>query len=83
LRPSEESAGRALFGGLQVIPIGRREGWLAGTWRREFALKGVTLSQADCLIAAVALSAGALLATGNPDDFPMSGVSVEHWLAGQ
>lgn len=83
LRPDEEGAGKALFNGLRIIPIGPREGWQAGTWRREFASSGVTLSQADCLIAAAAHLMDAKLATGNPDDFPMSGVNVEHWPVGR
>ncbi|MFN2467929.1 MAG: hypothetical protein ABR521_07365 [Gaiellaceae bacterium] len=40
------------------------------------------LTQADCLIAAAALSAGARLATGNPKDFPMQGLGIDHWPAG-
>ncbi len=55
---------------------------MAGNWRRDFASRGVTLSQSDCLIAAAAVSAGASLATGNPKDFPMPGLEVEHWPTG-
>jgi len=83
LRPEEEGAGRALVDGLRIIPMGRLEGWQAGSWRREFSSSGVTLSQADCLIAAAARSIGAKLATGNPDDFPMGGLIVEHWPTGR
>jgi predicted nucleic acid-binding protein len=82
LRPAEVDATAALFAGLEILPIGRREGWRAGGWRRDFAARGVTLWQADCLIAAAAVHAGAVLATGNPKDFPMPGVSVEHWTVG-
>ncbi|MHB8507980.1 MAG: type II toxin-antitoxin system VapC family toxin [Candidatus Dormibacteria bacterium] len=45
-------------------------------------MRGVTLSQADCLIAAAARSNGAVLATGNPRHFPMAGVHVEEWPVG-
>lgn len=83
LRPSEVAAAQRLFAGLRVTPLGEPEGWQAGTWRRDFAARGVTLSQADCLVAAAALSAGGRLCTGNPKDFPMTGVVVEHWPAGQ
>ena len=38
---------------------------------------GVTLSQADCLIAAGAVGVGARLATGKPKDFPMREFGVE------
>jgi hypothetical protein len=82
LRPKEEGAIRGLLGALQVAPLGRDEGELAGGWRREFAAKGVTLSQADSLVAAAAVGVGARLVTGNPGDFPMAGITVEHWPVG-
>lgn len=70
---------RRLFGALRLAPLGLAEGIRAGTWRREFAERGVTLHQADCLIAAAAAGVGASLATANVADFPMSDVVVEHW----
>lgn len=82
LRRRELDAASILFEGLLVIPLGRREGWQAGTWRRDYAAKGVTLSQADCLIAAAALTADARLVTGNPRHFPMREIAVEHWPPG-
>jgi predicted nucleic acid-binding protein len=72
-----------LFEGLLVLPMGRRAGWRAGEWRREFAARGVTLYQADCLVAATAWTHAAVLVTGNPNDFPMEGVTVEHWPVGR
>jgi predicted nucleic acid-binding protein len=83
LRPSETKSVVELFTGLIVLPIGKAAGWQAGEWRREFAAKGVTLWQADCLVAATALSHGASLVTGNPKDFPMPGLAVDHWPVGQ
>ena len=79
LRPSEESITRQLFHALRLAPLGRSEGIQAGTWRREFQKRGVTLHQADCMIAAAAEGIGATLATANVADFPMSGVHVEYW----
>ncbi len=79
LRPGEEQVVRGLFRGLRVAPLGSAEGERAGTWRREFAARGVTLHQADCLIAAAAVGIGAALATANIADFPMTEVTVEHW----
>ena len=55
---------------------------MAGSWRRRFGARGVTLTQGDCLIAAAAISAGARLATGNPRDFPMPELELEHWPTG-
>ncbi|MDP8970178.1 MAG: PIN domain-containing protein [Actinomycetota bacterium] len=80
--PHEEEALRRLLDGLLLAPLGRREGEWAGTWRRTFAVRGITLSQADCLVAAAAVGVGAALATGNPKDFPMPGLLVEHWPVG-
>ena len=84
VRATEAAAVEQLFdGGLQVVSIGRAAGRQAGEWRRRFAAEGTTLSQADCLIAAAALAADAVLATGNPRHFPMSGIEVEHWPVGE
>ena len=78
-RPEEERSLRGLLEALRLAPLGRREGELAGAWRRDFAASGRTLSQADCLIAAAAVGVGATLATGNPRHFPMPGLRMEHW----
>lgn len=82
LRPGEETVARRLFKGLRLAPLGVAEGMRAGSWRRAFARRGVTLHQADCLIAAAAEGIGATLATANVDDFPMPEVLVEHWPVG-
>lgn len=82
LLPGEEGGARRLLTGLRLAPLGREEGWRAGRWRREMAATGRTLSQADCLIAAAAMSVGARLATGNPKDFPIPDLTVEHWPTG-
>jgi len=82
LLPREHESVRSLFAGIRVAPLGGAEGWQAGEWRRDFAARGHTLTQADCLIAAAALGLGGRLATGNPRDFPMSEVAVEHWPVG-
>lgn len=83
LRPTEAASAEALFAGLVILPLGVEQGQQAGKWRREYAARGITLSQADCLIAAAALLAGAELATGNPADFPMGEVRVEEWPVGR
>lgn len=82
VRPSEEAAVRRLFAGLRVAALASVEGERAGGWRRDFAARGTTLAQADCLIAAAAVTLGAPLATGNPKDFPMAEVDVQHWPVG-
>ena len=67
---------------LVVLKIGLQAGWQAGDWRRTFAARGITLYQADCLVAAAAVAHSAPLVTGNPKDFPMDGLTVEHWPVG-
>lgn len=80
---AEEPAVASFVAGMRLAPLGRAEGEQAGRWRRGFAQKGVTLSQADCLIAAAARGVGARLATGNPKRFPMRELSTEHWPVGR
>lgn len=82
LRPRELGQARALFAGLRIVPLGVEEGWQAGEWRRDFARRGRMLAQADCLVAAAAWAIGGRLATGNPRDFPMREIHVEHWPVG-
>ena len=82
LLPGEEQAARRLFNGLRIAPLGVAEGIRAGSWRRECSLQGVTLHQADCLIAAAAVGIGATLATANVDDYPMSELDLLPWPAG-
>lgn len=82
VREAEEATIRRFLGGFRLAPLGREEAELAGRWRRDFARRGVTLGQADCLIAAAAAGIGARLATGNPKHFPMHGLVVDHWPAG-
>jgi hypothetical protein len=82
LRPTEKAAAGTLFAGLRIAPLAQAEGWQAGEWRRDYASRGRTLAQADCLIAAAALSAGGRLATGNPKDFPFPELTVDNWPPG-
>jgi predicted nucleic acid-binding protein len=81
-KPEEARLDRFIHG-FRLATIGRDEAELAGRWRRDFARRGVTLGQADCLIAAAAVGVGARLATGNPKHFPMRDVTVEHWPVGE
>ena len=82
LRPGEEPSARRLFNGLRIAPLGAAEGMRAGGWRRLYAARGITLHQADCLVAAAAAGIGAALATANVDDFPMAEIDVRNWPIG-
>lgn len=83
VRAAEVGAVERLIAGLHVVPVGGDEGRRAGEWRRGYAGRGITLSQADCLVAAAAVSIGGVLCTGNPKDFPMGGLRVQHWPVGE
>jgi len=82
LREGEEQAAARLINALRIAPIDRTTAMMAGVWRREYAKSGTTLHQADCLIAASTLRIGGHLATGNPADFPMPELVVDHWPVG-
>jgi predicted nucleic acid-binding protein len=82
LRAGEEAPLGRFLDGLKLAPIRREDAERAGAWRRDYAARGVTLSQADCLIAAAAAGIGARLITGNPEDFPMGEITVDHWPVG-
>ncbi len=79
LRDDEEHDARRLVGALRQAPLGASEGQRAGRWRREAASRGITLHQADCLIASASVGIGAALATANVSDFPMPELEVQHW----
>ena len=83
LRGNETRAADTLLAGLRILPITEPCARLAGRWRREFARKGTTLWQADCLVTAAVVGSDARLATGNPKDFPMPDLTVEHWRVGR
>jgi predicted nucleic acid-binding protein len=83
LGAAETEAARRLFSGLIVLPIDIRAAWQAGTWRRTFAARGMTLYQGDCLVAATTWVHDGTLATGNPKDFPIRELRVEHWPVGE
>ena len=82
VREAEQEALGRFLRGFRLAPLRREEAELAGRWRRDFARRGVTLGQADCLIAPAAAGIGARLATGNPKHFPMDELVVDHWPAG-
>lgn len=83
IRPDEHETTSRLVDALRLALIDREAAMMAGDWRRQYADRGVTLHQADCLIAAATQRVGASLATGNPADFPMQEVDVEHWPVGR
>ncbi|MGH2355569.1 MAG: type II toxin-antitoxin system VapC family toxin [Chloroflexota bacterium] len=69
--PDDRAYWRTVFSTLTYWPISRAAAERAGMWRKEYSLRGQTLSTADALTAAVAVEHGAALVTRNAKDYPM------------
>jgi predicted nucleic acid-binding protein len=76
MRPKEERLTTALLQSLELYPIPFPVAELAGRLKRDHAMKGVTLSLADAVIAAVAIGNQITLITDNIKDFPMRDLSL-------
>jgi predicted nucleic acid-binding protein len=76
ISPSERARWDTVLQVLYYWDITRSAARQAGIWRYDFARRGVALSTADTLIAAVAQQQGAILVTNNVKDFPMGGVQL-------
>jgi predicted nucleic acid-binding protein len=71
MRPKEEEKTSAVLRSLQLFPITFPVAELAGILKRDHVKKGITLSLADAMIAAVAIHNRLTLVTDNTKDFPM------------
>jgi predicted nucleic acid-binding protein len=71
MRPEEEARTKAFLNALECHEITAGVAETAGKLKSEWARKGVTLTLADTMVAAVALEQGSPLATDNRKDFPM------------
>lgn len=71
MRPEEEIKTSAFLGALRANPITTSAAERAGRLKSQWARKGLTLSLADMIVAAVAIEEGCFLATDNRKDFPM------------
>ena len=71
LRPNEEASTKAFLSSLDLFPMTRPIGELAGLLKRDCREKGQTLNLGDVMIAATALHHGVALLTDNTKDFPM------------
>ena len=76
LRPAEEASTAAFLSSLNYYPITFPAARMAGEIKRDFGKKGMILSVADTLIAAVAIHNELTLITDNIKDFPMREVII-------
>ncbi len=72
LGPDEREPADQIVENLEYWDIDEETAMLAGSYRYRFARQGRPLSLPDVLMAAHAVSRGAILVTGNVSDFPMA-----------
>jgi tRNA(fMet)-specific endonuclease VapC len=66
---------------LTILPFDENAVWAYGELRAELERKGTTIGSLDTLIAAHALSQGALLVTNNTDEFArVPGLQIDNWV---
>ncbi|MBI4491859.1 MAG: PIN domain-containing protein, partial [Chloroflexi bacterium] len=71
LRLQHREAAEKLLSACTFLPTSAPIARHAGSWRFDFARKGVPLATTDCLVAATAHAHGATILTGNTKDYPM------------
>ncbi len=76
LRPQHREVAEKLLAACAFLPTSLAIAQQAGTWRYDFARKGVTLSTTDTLVAATAHAHGATIVTGNTKDYPMPEIAL-------
>ncbi len=76
VRAKEEAATRQLISVLRKIPVDGAIAFKAAEYWRGFRQQGVTLGQADALIAATAHVLNLILITYNQDHYPMKDIEL-------
>jgi tRNA(fMet)-specific endonuclease VapC len=76
LKDRQRTIAEKLIGNLDYWEATREAAKMAGSFRYEFARKGVTLTTADALVAAIAVAHGAALVTANTKHYPMSEIEL-------
>ena len=77
MRKGEEGKTLDLLRTLEYFEVTRQVAELAGDYRREYRQKGITLSLADAVIAAVAVFYGLVLLTDNEKHYPMPEIKLQ------
>ena len=76
LPPQQRTQWEQFLAALALWDITRQAAVQAGTWRYDFARKGVALTTTDTLVAAVAKEQQAVIVTNNLKDYPMPAVQL-------
>lgn len=76
LREKDQTKADRFVDSLEVYEVTREIAKQAGRYRFGFARKGITLSIADTIVAAAAISHSATLITANVRDYPMEEISL-------
>lgn len=74
MRPQEKRQTDELLLSFDYVEITREIAAMAGRLKREYSVKGITLSVSDVTIAAVVLSSDLPLLTDNSKHYPMPGI---------
>lgn len=76
-----ERLDRLVWPRVRVFPYDRREAEEYGKIRAQLEMSGTPIPDADVMIAAIAMSNGLMLVTGNEKHFRrIKGLKVENWL---
>ena len=76
VRPKEELLTQFFLKSLDYLEISWEIARSGGSFKRDYARKGITLTLADALIAAAAIHHGCSLITDNVKDFPMKELNI-------
>ncbi|MCD6507782.1 PIN domain-containing protein [Candidatus Poribacteria bacterium] len=76
VRPEEEEVTRQFLSVLYKIPVDGAIAFKAAEYWREFRRRGLTLGQADAIIAATAYVLNLVLVTYNRDHYPMEDITL-------
>jgi len=74
MRPQEERGTVSFLAAIPCLAIDEASGRLGGQFKAHWGRKGRTIPIVDCVVAAVAVQNGCVVATDNRKDFPMQEV---------
>ena len=77
MRENERQVTRRFLDSLEYYEVTRNLAELAGEYKREYAVKGITLSLSDVIIAAVTISNNLTLVTDNLRHYPMPELNIK------